>query len=91
MGEKGSMVDRIIELDNDCKYVILDMKKVSDDIYYYGLRLKDNEEPSNKYLFFKETHMDNKRYLLPVFSEDDKNLLLTVFTVNYLDKVYDEI
>ena len=85
------MIDKIIELDNNNKYVILDMKKLDNVVYYYGLRLKDNEEPSNKYLFFKEIFIDNKRYLLPVEEEKEKGLLLTTFTVNYLDKVYDEI
>ncbi len=85
------MVDKIVELENDKKYVILDGKKLNDTDYYFGLRLDENEEPTNNYLFFEETKVGEDTYLAPVEDEEMKGLLLTTFTVNYLDKVYDEV
>lgn len=85
------MVDNIVELDNGKKYVLLDEKKLDKNNYYFGLRLDNNEEPTNNYLFFEETKDGNDVYLLPIEDENLKNLLLTVFTVNYVDKSYDNI
>ena len=59
--------------------------------YYFALRLDKNEEPTNFYLFFEETKEGNDTFLTPIEDEDMKGLLLTTFTVNFLDKVYDEV
>ena len=48
------MVDNIVLLEDDKKYVILDEKVLNNVKYYYGLRLTDKEIPTNMYLFFKE-------------------------------------
>ena len=85
------MVDKIVELDDNRKYVILDQKKIDNINYYFGLRLNDKEEPTNTYLFFEESKVDNDTYLNPVDDEKMKGILLTAFTINYLDKVYDEV
>ena len=84
------MVDSIIELENDKKYVILDETVLSDVKYYFGLRLKNDEEPTNNYLFFEEMLKDDVIYLIPLSDEKMKGILLTAFTANFLDKVYDE-
>ena len=83
------MVDKIIELDNDKKYVILDSKKLDKVNYYFGLRLDKNETPTNNYLFFEESKIGDDVYLAPVEDDKTKGILLTAFTINYLDKVYD--
>lgn len=85
------MVDRIIELENNNKYVILDEKLLDNNKYYFGLRLDDNEEPMNNYLFFQEINEGDDIYLSSVNNENMKGVLLTSFTINFLDKVYDEI
>ena len=85
------MVDNIVTLDNDKKYVILDEKELNNVNYYYALRLDDNEEPTNNYLFFEETKDGSDIYLAPVEDESMKGILLTTFTASYLDKVYDEV
>lgn len=85
------MVDNIVELENNKKYVLLDNKVLDNTNYYFGLRLDDKEEPTNNYLFFEETKDGEDTYLAPVEEEKLKKLLITAFTVNYLDKVYDEI
>lgn len=84
------MVDKIIELDNNKSYVILDEILIDKDKYYYGLRLNEKDEPTNNYLFFVEYKNDSDTYLIPINDSKMKGLLLTTFTVNFLDKVYDE-
>ena len=85
------MVDKIIELDNNKKYVILDEISLDDIKYYFGLRLDDKEEPTNNYLFFEEIIDSEDVYLNPIDDEKMKGVLLTAFSINYLDKVYDEV
>ena len=45
------MVDKIVELENNKSYVILEETLLDNQKYYFGLRLNDNEEPTNNYLF----------------------------------------
>ena len=85
------MVDKIVELENNNSYVLLDETKLADKKYYFALRLDKNEEPTNFYLFFEEIKEGNDTFLAPVEDEDEKKLLITSFTVNFLDKVYDEV
>ena len=85
------MVDKIVELENNKSYVILDETTLDNVKYYFGLRLDKKEEPTNNYLFFEEYMEDSNVFLTPIEDEDMKGLLLTAFTVNFLDKVYDEV
>ena len=85
------MVDKIVELENNKSYVILEETNLNDIKYYLGLRLDENEEPTNNYLFFEEILDNDNVYLTPIEDDDMKGLLLTAFTVNFLDKVYDEV
>ena len=79
------MVDKIVELENNEKYVILDEKELNNIKYYYGLKLNRKEEPTDDYLFFEETKDGKDVYLLPVDDDEVNKLLLTAFTINYLD------
>ena len=85
------MVDKIIELEDNSKYVILDEKELDNVKYYYGLMLNEKEEPTEKYLFFEEIKDNDDIYLLPVDNEQIKGLLLTAFTINYVDKACEEV
>lgn len=85
------MVDKIVELDNDKSYVILDETVLENKKYYFGLRLNKNEEPTNNYLFFEESLEGLDTFLIPIEDEDLKGLLLTAFTVSFLDKTYDAV
>jgi hypothetical protein len=85
------MVNKIVELENDKNYVLLDETILNNVKYYFGLRLNKNEEPTNYYLFFEEVKEGNDTFLAPVEDDNEKKLLITAFTVNYLDKVYDEV
>ena len=85
------MVDKIVELENDKNYAILDETIIDNNKYYFGLRLNDKDEPTNNYLFFSEDKVNKDIYLTPINDENIKNMLLTAFTVNFLDKVYDEV
>ena len=81
------MLDKIITLDNKKKYLIIDETTIDNTKYYLSILLEDNK-PSNKYLYFEEINNNN---LKPIIDEDIKDILLTSFTINYIDKVYDEI
>lgn len=85
------MVDKIVELENDNSYVILDETLLNNVKYYFGLRLNEKEEPTNNYLFFEESKEGADTFLTPVEDDNMKGLLLTSFTVSFLDKVYDEV
>ena len=85
------MVDKIVELENSKNYLILDETLLNNKKFYFGLRLGENDEPTNNYLFFEELEENNNNYLTPIYDKEIKDLLLTAFTVNYLGKVYDEI
>ena len=85
------MIDKIVELENNKSYVMLDETILNNIKYYFGLRLDENEEPTNNYLFFEETLEDDNVFLTPVEDDNKKGLLLTAFTVNFLDKAYDEV
>lgn len=85
------MVDKIVELENNRSYVILDEALLKDNKYYFGVRLNENEEPTNNYLFFEETIDNDDIYLTPIEEDSVKNVLLSLFTINFLEKVYDEI
>jgi len=85
------MVDKIVELDNNNSYVILEESNLNNVKYYLGLRLNEKEEPTNNYLFFEEYKEGDNVFLTPIEDDDLKKILLTSFTVNFLGKVYDEI
>ena len=85
------MVDKIVELENNKSYVLLDESILNDSKYYFALRLNENEEPTNNYLFFEELKDDDNIFLSPILDDELKKLLLTSFTINFLDKVYDEV
>ena len=85
------MVDKIVELENNKNYAILDEAIIDNNKYYFGLRLNEYDKPTNNYLFFFEDKVDSDIYLTPIDDENIKNMLLTAFTVNFLDKVYDEV
>ena len=81
------MVDKIITLNNQKKYLILDETTIDNKKYYFGIRLENNE-PTNNYLYFEEIDNNN---LKPIIDENLKEILLTSFTINYINKVYDEV
>ena len=85
------MVDKIVELENDNSYVILEESILNNIKYYFGLRLNEKEEPTNNYLFFEEYKDEYDVFLTPIEDNDLKKILLTSFTTNFLGKVYDEI
>lgn len=85
------MLDKIVELENGKKYVILEETSLENVKYYFGLKLDRNEEPTNNYLFFEEYKDGSDIFLTPIEDDKMKGLLLTAFTVNFLDKVYDEV
>ena len=85
------MVDKIIKLENNIKYILIDEKILSKIKYYVGLKLNEKNEPTNEYLYFEEKKDKNNIFLKPVINDKTKDLLLTSFTVNYFNNVYEEV
>lgn len=85
------MVDKIVELENDEKYLILDNKELDSTNYYYALLLDKEENPTQEYLFFKEEKNGNELYLLPVTDNKIEKTLITAFSINYVDRAYDNV
>lgn len=85
------MVDKIITLENDRKYLIVDKVILNNINYYYGTRLDDNDEPLNNYIFLEEVKDSNDVYMVPVYDEKLKGLLLTAFTVSFVNMAYDNV
>lgn len=85
------MVNMVVELENNNSYLILDETCLKDNKYYFGLRLDENDEPTNNYLFFGEFKEGSDVFLVPIEDNEFREILLTSFTINFLDKVYDEI
>lgn len=83
------MVDKIVELENGFSYVMLDKQELDNRTFYFGLRLADNDEPTNNYLFFEEFKSEDGVALSPIMEEELKKLLVTAFTINFVDKAYD--
>ena len=83
------MVDQIVELENNKSYLILDKAVLDNRTFYYGVRLDDKDEPTNNYLFFEEFSENDDTYLYPISDDKMKGLLLSTFTINYLNYVYD--
>ena len=83
------MIDKIVELENDNKYLILDSKELDSVNDYYALLLDKEDNPTQEYLFFKEEKNGNDVYLLPVSDKLLEKTLTTAFSINYVDKAYD--
>lgn len=85
------MIDKIVKLDNNNKYILFDETILSKIKYYMGLKLDDKNEPTNEYLYFEEKKDKDNIFLKPVMNDNIKDLLLTAFTINYFNSVYDEV
>ena len=83
------MVDKIVELDDDRSYVLLDKVDLEGRVFYFALRLNDKEEPTNNYLFFEELKEDGETYLNKVVDKDEKFILLNAFAINFSELAED--
>ena len=82
------MVDKIVKFKNEEEYLILDETKLDNKTYYLGIKVSENDEPTSIYLFFEEVKREDKTVLNPIWDEEMKGLLLTSFTVNFLNMTY---
>lgn len=85
------MIDKIVQLDNGYNYLILQDTFLDASRYFLALRLDSSNEPSNYYLFLEECLIGDDTFLLPVKDSNLKGVLLTAFSADLLDKVYDEV
>ena len=79
------MVDKIVKFKNDDEYLLLDEAMLEGKKYYLGIKVEEDNEPTSVYLFFEEIEKDKKIILNPVWNEEMKGLLLTAFTVNFME------
>ena len=84
------MVDKIVKLENNKEYLLLDKTTLDNVTYYLSVKLDKDSDPTNKYLFFQEDKESNKTYLTKVTNEDIKGLLLTSFSTNYLNMSFED-
>ena len=85
-----NMVDKVVKFKNDEEYLILDETILDNKKYYLGIKVIDKDQPTSVYLFFEEIDNNGKLILKPIWDEDMKGLLLTSFTVNFLEMTYRE-
>ena len=83
------MVDQIVKFKNDEEYLILDETVLDNKTYYLGIKIEENNEPTSIYLFFEKVEKEGKVILNPVWDESMKGLLLTSFTVNFVNMTYE--
>lgn len=83
------MVDKIVKFKNGYEYLMLDETVLENKKYYLGIKIEENNEPTSTYLFFEEVKKDDITILNPIWDEEMKGLLLTAFTVNFLDLKYE--
>ena len=84
------MVDKIIKFKNNEEYLILDETILDAKTYYLGIKVEANNEPTSIYLFFEKIEKEGKVILNPIWDEAMKGLLLTAFTVNFMNMTYEE-
>jgi len=84
------MVDKVVKFKNDQEYLILDETVLDNKKYYLGVRVLENDEPASSYLFFEEIKKNDKLILNPIRNDELRGLLLTAFTVNFLNMTYEE-
>ena len=84
------MVDKIVKFKNDEEYLILEKTVLDNRTYYLGIKVLENDEPTSVYLFFEEIKKGDKVILNPIWDEEIKGLLLTSFTTDFLNMVYEE-
>lgn len=79
--------DLIITLGNNIEYLLLDEQILDNKKYFYAVALDKNEKLTNDYKILEEIQKDNKFFLEEVKDRKILELLITLFTKNYLESV----
>ncbi len=82
--------DMIITLDNNNDYLLLDETTLDEKKYFYAVSVDAVENPTNDYVVIEEINKNGKTLIKKVTDSNMLNLLITLFTTNYVDSVFDE-
>lgn len=82
--------DLIITLENGIDYVLLDDTVLDNKKYFYAVALDEKEEPTNDYKILQEIQEGNSFYVEEVEDKKLLELLIVLFTNNYVTSVEDE-
>ncbi len=83
--------DLIITLEDGIDYLLLDDTVLDNKKYFYAVALDKNEEPTNDYKILAEFQEKNSFYVEEVEDKKMLELLITLFTNNYVNSVEEEM
>ena len=83
--------DLIISLKDGIDYLLLDDTVLDNKKYFYAVALDKNEEPTNDYKILAEFQEKNSFYVEEVEDKKMLELLITLFTNNYVNSVEEEM
>ncbi len=82
--------DLIITLEDEIDYLLLDETILDNKKYFYAVALDKNEEPTNDYKILVEIQDNNSFYVEEVEDKKMLELLITLFTNNYMNSVEED-
>ena len=83
--------DLIITLEDGIDYLLLDDTVLDNKKYFYAVKKKKNEEPTNDYKILAEFQEKNSFYVEEVEDKKMLELLITLFTNNYVNSLEEEM
>lgn len=80
------MIDKVVTLDDNEKWGLSDETVQNNVKYYLGVKLDDNEEPTEESKIFMEEKEGEDVFLTEVEDKDVYNHLSAIFVSKYNDK-----
>lgn len=77
------MKNKIVTLDETDKWFLSDETEQNNIKYYLGLKLNDNNKPSDETKIFMEEHEGEDTYLTEVTDKDIYNYLSAIFITRF--------
>ena len=77
-------IEDIITLEDNLEYLILDKTIINNEKYLYCVEIDKEEKPTTNYNYLKEINVNNELYIEEVKDEKMLEMLINVFTNNYL-------
>ncbi len=77
-------IEDIITLEDNLEYLILDKTIINNEKYLYCVEIDKEEKPTTNYNYLKEIDVNNELYIEEVKDEKMLEMLINVFTNNYL-------
>ena len=80
----------VVTLENNKDYVILDIVEFNGDKYLYVVGIDENEAPTDDYRYLRAVMEDNELYTEEVTDPNLLELIISLFTTNYLNESVNE-